>query len=340
LTYNLNELQNNAIKDPKNILEATLIAVSFLNKTKIADDFIDAIYEAKGLTGEKLTKILSDNFYHYYKLETPSENVTKRLQFKDSKYLLELFKSNEKFRDAFVDLITLMETSPEKNNIELFNNLPPNIETRRQFEELGLNYDNWSNGEPISFTTDKGYTFRKVDMNNIPYALFLGDHSDCCTRTNGRYSYSAVSYIRNKMFQAIEVLEKNNKPIGNTMCYIATTEKIPCLILDNIEISPPYKNIDNVDFLKGFYMIAKKISEKIGTKPNSTIFLGTHNDIDSTYFPSYLYNTYIVGSSGDERVYFDTLRRAEKTKYLKKGNLMFLHPLEVFTPTLYDSQGL
>ena len=143
------------------------------------------------------------------------------------------------------------------------------------------------------------------------------------------------------MFQAIEVLDKDNNPIGNTMCYIATTEKIPCLILDNIEISPPYKNIDNVDFLKGFYMIAKKINEKIGTKPNSTIFLGAmSNDIDTTYFPSYLYNTYIVGSSGDDSVYFDTLRRAEKTKYLKKGNLMSLHPIEVFIPTLYNSQDI
>ena len=121
--------------------------------------------------------------------------------------------------------------------VELFNNLPQNIETRKQFEELGLNYDKWSGSEPISFTTDKGYTFRKVDMNNIPYALFLGNHSDCCTRTNGLYSYSAVSYIRNKMFQAIEVLDKNNKPIGNTMCYIAKLNDIPCLVLDNIEMN-------------------------------------------------------------------------------------------------------
>ena len=318
LTYNLNELQNNAIKDPKNILEATLIAVSFLNKTKVADDFINAIHEEEGLTGEKLTKILSENFYHYYKLETPPENVTERLQFKESKYLLELFKSNEKFRDAFTDLITLMETAPEKSNIELFNNLPQNIETRKQFEELGLNYDKWSGSEPISFTTNKGYTFRKVDMNNIPYALFLGNHSDCCTRTNGLYSYSAVSYIRNKMFQAIEVLDKNNKPIGNTMCYIAKLNDTPCLVLDNIEMNKSYKTFeDDQHILDNIKDVAKQITHQIGT-PDMPILLGTRtNDISTIHLKSYLYNTELVGSSGKNNVYFDFARRALKTDEIK-----------------------
>lgn len=320
LSYNLNELRNKAIKEPKNILETTLIAVSFLNKTKIADDFIDAISEAKDLTGEKLTKILSDNFYHYYKLETPSENVTKRLQFKDSKYLLELFKSNEKFRDAFADLITLMETAPEKSNLELFNDLPQNIETRKQFEELGLNYDKWSGSEPISFTTDKGYTFRKVDMNNIPYALFLGNYSDCCTRTNGLYSYSAVSYIKNKMFQAIEVLDKNYKPIGNTMCYIAKLNDTPCLVLDNIEMNKSYKTFeDDQHILDNIKEIAKQITNQIGA-PDMPILLGTRtNDISTIHLKPYLYNTELVGSSGKNNVYFDFARRALKTDEIKSS---------------------
>ena len=338
LTYNLNKLRNNAIKEPKNILETTLIAVSFLNKTKVADDFINAIHEEKGLTGKKLTKILSENFYHYYKLETPSKNVTERLQFKDSKYLLELFKSNEKFRDAFVDLITLMETSPEKNNIELFNNLPPNIETRRQFEELGLNYDKWSGSEPISITTEKGYTFRKVDMNNIPYALFLGNHSDCCTRTNGLYSYSAVSYIRNKMFQAIEVLDKNYKPIGNTMCYIAKLNNIPCLVLDNIEMNQSYKTFeDDQHILDNIKEIAKQITRQIGA-PDMPILLGARtNDINTIHLKSYLYNTEVVGSSGKNKVYFDFARTTLRTDEIKISPEDF-HPLtENYTEPLKHS---
>ena len=336
LAYQLNELRNNSIKDPKTIFEVALLTVS---NSVIANKILEDMHSPKNLNSKDLTSLLNKNIHSYFNIEAPSESTQKRLEIKDNKYLIELIKSNDDFDVKYKDLILLLEKHPEKTNLEIFNSLPQNIETRRQFEELGLDYDKWVDSEPLSETLDN-YTFRKVDMNDIPHALFLGNHSDCCTRTNGLHSDSAVSYIKNKMFQAIEVLDKDNNPIGNTMCYIVKTAEAPCLILDNIEMSPPYKNIDNVDFLKGFYMIAKKINEKIGTKPNSTIFLGTSNDIDTTYFPSYLYNTYIVGSSGDERVYFDTLRQAEKTKYLKKGNLMSLHPIEVFIPTLYDSQGL
>lgn len=337
LAYQLNELRNNSIKDPKTIFELALLMVS---NSVMANKILEDIHSSKDLNSKDLTSLLNKNIYSYFKLEAPSEITQKRLEIKDYKYLIELIKSNDDFDVKYKDLILLLEKHPEKTNLEIFNSLPQNIETRRQFEELGLDYDKWVDSEPLEYTADK-YTFRKVDMNNIPYALFLGNYSDCCTRTNGLHSDSAVSYIKNKMFQAIEVLDKDNNPIGNTMCYIVKTAEAPCLILDNIEMGPSYIYKDDIDFLKGFYIIAKKINEKIGTKPNSTIFLGTmSNDVDTTYFPSYLYNTYIVGSSGDERVYFDTLRQAEKTKNLKKGNLMSLHPLEVFIPKLYDSQSL
>ena len=64
------------------------------------------------------------------------------------------------------------------------------------------------------------------------------------------------------------------------------------------------------------------------------------NDIDTTYFQAYPYDTHIVGSSGDERVYFDTLRVARETQYFKKVRSMYLYPIEVFYPKNPDLNSL
>ena len=78
-------------------------------------------------------------------------------------------------------------------------------------------------------------------MNNIPKSLFLGDEADCCTRVNGSFAKSSISYITSKMIQAIEVFH-NQLPIENTMCYFAKINDRPALILDNIEVKPQYLN--------------------------------------------------------------------------------------------------
>ena len=113
-------------------------------------------------------------------------------------------------------------------------------------------------------------TVKKVDMNNIEKALFLGDDAACCTSVKGFNSWSAPNYIMTKAIQAIEVKDRKNS-VGNTMCYLAKVDGKTSLILDNIELKPQYQYNKNIK--EGIIKFAKKLCKEIGT-PDIDIYAG------------------------------------------------------------------
>ncbi len=247
LTREKRELLENSIKDPKEILEKTLI-ISALNKNGMCEEAKELLAvlnpkteNDKRLYNETLNRIL----FGFYGVEKLDDSILEKLNFQNSKYLPRLFYTKQDFKTIFKELIDLLINNPEKTNLEIFNELSKNIQTRLEFEKYGLDYNKWVKYNPdsqIEYILDENnkIVVKKVDMNNVPKALFLGDEADCCTRVNGVHAKSAVSYITSKMIQAIEVYH-NNLPVANTMCYLAKVNNKLALILDNIEVKPQYR---------------------------------------------------------------------------------------------------
>lgn len=113
-------------------------------------------------------------------------------------------------------------------------------------------------------------TIKKIDMNNIEKALFLGDDAACCTSVKGCNAWSAPNYIMTKAIQAIEVKDEKNS-VGNTMCYLAKVDGKTSLILDNIELKPQYQFNESIK--KAIINFAKKLCKEIGT-PDIDIYAG------------------------------------------------------------------
>lgn len=111
---------------------------------------------------------------------------------------------------------------------------------------------------------------QKVNMNDIPKSLFLGNDSACCTATDGCNAWTSSAYILNKCIQAIE-FKKGDTSIGNTMCFVAHVNGNLSLILDNIEVKSEFQYSE--ELRNAIIDFAKKLCAELG-KPNMSIYVG------------------------------------------------------------------
>ncbi len=309
LTREKRNLLENSLKDPKEILEKSLI-ISALNSNGLKDKAFELLKvlnpkneEEKKLYNETLNRIL----FEYYGFEISNDKILEKLNFQNNKYLPRLFYTNQDFIKEFNKLIQLLLENPDKTNLEIFNELPKNIQTRLDFENSGIDYDKWVSYDPdskVEYNIDKQNKLvaQKIDMNNIPKALFIGDESSCCTRVNGVFAKSIVNYITSKMIQAIEVCH-NNLPIANTMCYFAKINGRIALILDNIEVLPQYKNDDKVRDI--IFEYAKQLMNEIGHTNMPIMLSNKRNDVKLGGYKSYYYSIDIIGNTLNDSIYID-----------------------------------
>lgn len=112
---------------------------------------------------------------------------------------------------------------------------------------------------------------QKVNMNDVKYALCLGNHSHCCTALGSQSNeWAAPLYVLSKCISAIEVLA-NGKPVGNTMIYMAKVNGELSLVLDDIELQAKFQNNDKIKDMIIKY--AQQLCEEVG-KPNIHIYAG------------------------------------------------------------------
>lgn len=173
-------------------------------------------------------------------------------------------------------------------------------------------------------------TVQQVDMNNISHSLFLGNDASCCAAIGtGMKQAIAPNYIKNKMISGMEVLV-NDKPVGNTMCYIAEVENKPALVLDNIELKKDYmKESINNKIRDLMFDYAKNFTKELGN-PDMPIYVGQNrNKLNLKNYPIENKEMKIIGSSGEDRIYIDTI--AQECKF--DGNTTFTSCLyEIFNP--------
>ena len=235
-----------------------------------------------------------------------------RLNFKNSKHLNSLISSDAAFWNKYMDLLSLLKQDKNKSIKEIFNDLKPNQETKRQFEELGINYDNWVKFNPKSFVEKEiilkdgkkaKIKVQKADMNDIKHSLFLGNYASCCTAVGyGANQASAPNYVINKMISCIEV-KLGKEDIGNTMCYIAEIDKKPALIIDNIELKNPYRENDKIR--DAIIEYAKIMVGEIGNK-DMPIYASTNKHaVNMNQFLEEKKEFKIAGSNGERETYFD-----------------------------------
>ena len=418
------------MKDSNEILDSTLASYSKQNKSFIQD--------------------LLNNIVR----KDSNDILCKQLDFKNNKYLSKLVSANQDFKTTYKKMLSILNQNPTKSITNTILELPQNITTKKQFEELGVNFNKWitsdsklqtiikgnpkqqnviksleqildspifgflsnykeqklrkeisingyqlkkqdsfptntligsnekqnslklfKENQPVSFkdlpplinvltdfikkdalwnspdknikaniakktiefyikgikekmilasnepkTGDIKITVQHVDMNNITHSLFLGNDASCCMAVGSGFRQSiAPNYIMNKMITAIEILS-NDKPIGNTMCYIAEIDKKPALVLDNIEIKQDFRFCDiNNSIKETLLAYAKQFGNELGIE-SSSIYIGANrNKINLNDYPILRKDIKIIGSSGEDKIYIDSISKEttvdEKNSY-------------------------
>lgn len=306
VTKSRQELLNRALKDPKDILEAALV-INSLKTSNVRDlKRLVTLYSQKDDEScFELKSFLNKKLFNNMGFNIPSSKTLEKLDFTNSKYLSKLFYAPSRFNVEFAKLIRLLEKQSSKTTIEVLNNLPQNKLTQKVFQRYGFDYDLWTNPTSVPPLKlfglgNRDLTIRKVDMENFEHSLFLGEMSNCCTKINGKFGECSVTYIKNKMIQAIEILD-GEQSIGNTMCYMAMLDEKPCLILDNIELKPQYHG--SAIIKEGVFNFAKNLAKKICGKDIPVYLCPKRNDISVDDMKLKLGDLMLVGDTGEDSVY-------------------------------------
>ncbi len=85
-------------------------------------------------------------------IDTPyNKDTAKKLNLTSNKFLSNIFATDEDFKENLQSLVEILGKDSDKSVIEALNGLEQNIETKRQFAELGINYDKWVNADKNSY---------------------------------------------------------------------------------------------------------------------------------------------------------------------------------------------
>lgn len=314
LTTKNRKMVANSIKDYRDKLILTQ-AIAMLSEENYSQETIDRIVKTLLKSyAEPNRKNIAKRQEIFNNIVTQDSNGKhcSQLDFKNNKHLNNLISSDYDFWENYKNLLSLLTQNGKKPIEKIFNNLEPNKETKRQFEVLGINYDNWVKFNPKSFVEKEiilkdgkkaKIKVQKADMNDIKHSLFLGNYASCCTAVgSGANQASAPNYVINKMISCIEV-KLGKEDIGNTMCYIAEIDKKPALIIDNIELKTPYR--ENDEIRDAIIEYAKKMVGEIGVK-DMPIYASTNKHaVNMNQFLEEKKEFKIAGSNGERETYFD-----------------------------------
>ena len=333
LTKKSQELLSNKLNyDPDTVINKINILANSDNNSNNSNDtkilyhtIIDLMQNPAQNEDEQWQKLVYDRVF--LKLGIPYDNeFINRINLDNNKYIGKILSGNTDLIKGLNEIFNLIRNNPDKSISEIFNELPSNKITKTEFEKHGIDYDKWVNFDKNSYQTVKTYSqkngdivIRKVDMNNIGKAIFLGNEAGCCTAIgSSRFQSSAPFYIKHKFTSAIEILDNNN-PVGNTMCYFANVENELALILDNIQLKSGYKNDNNIK--ENIITYSKKLCAEVG-KPNIPVYVvGHRNSIDLSDYKTFDCICKIIGDSGDDYVYLDS--KTDFTKIDPNKNFLF-----------------
>ena len=112
----------------------------FINLIQPKSPEADAVWDRK--VNEKIFEKLGVEY---------DEALAKKLDLLKCRYLSHMLVSSEDFFKNMKILVEHIKNNPDKTITETFNSLEQNLETRRQYEALGVDYDKWVNVDKNSY---------------------------------------------------------------------------------------------------------------------------------------------------------------------------------------------
>lgn len=163
---------------------------------------------------------------------TYTPELSRRLNLADNKYLSTFFHANPGFKENFGEMVDHIVDNPDKSIREIFDELPQNIETQRQFEKYGIDYDKWVSANKDSYlvveveasaqkSRQAAIANLEADLNDPDFKAIPKEETDkiykaleeigVTTKTKKEPRYDEDGFIRG--YDDITRLYVNDKPI-------------------------------------------------------------------------------------------------------------------------------
>ena len=151
-TRELRELLQNRVKmDPQTRIDR-LQALAALNQMSDIDleHYIDLIKDSSPENNRAWNIEINKAIFKPLNMQYDAE-LSKKLDLASNKYLDKILSADDDFFDGLRVLFEILHNNPQKSVKEALNELPQNIETRRQFKKMGLDYNKWVDVDKNSY---------------------------------------------------------------------------------------------------------------------------------------------------------------------------------------------
>ena len=129
--------QKEALKNTQDSRTVTMSPQALSDLTRMVEHHINQVNNDIAFN-----RAITDKIYNKHNVK-PSEELQDKINY-DPKYTIKLLSADTDFSPEYRKLIELMDKDPNKPLSELRETIPENQETRKLFEENGLDYEKWT----------------------------------------------------------------------------------------------------------------------------------------------------------------------------------------------------
>ena len=227
LTKSNRNLVEKSIKDPKDKILAGHAAVLMKDEPKKLRYLLPTLNDNTKTGIRKRNKMLNNCF-----LTNSYGQIENRIDFRKTKFILELICSDSDFYNNFKALIDNLAKHPNKTVEEVINKYDFNKETQKQFSKLNINYNNWTKFNPqsnikkvitIDTSTQKQHAIKNLeaDFNDELFSKIPPEEFSKLEKAMSKKGYhlieqSSTAYTDDGFFDSVQnnfKIFKNNSPI-------------------------------------------------------------------------------------------------------------------------------
>ncbi len=155
-------------------------------------------------------RAITNKIYNKHNVN-PSEELQDKINY-DQKYTIKLLSANQEFSPEYRKLIELMDQDPNKPLSELRETIPENQQTRKLFEENGLDYEKWTKFDE---TFEKPFTL-EIDARSALASVQRNAAAEFSSELFSNLAQKDKTFIESVIADVYKNKFKTEKPDGYT----------------------------------------------------------------------------------------------------------------------------
>ncbi len=189
-----------------------------------------------------------------------------------------------------------------KNNKYWKNNENSDIKTFK--DHIKIHKKNIQDLETLKNSKEE-LSVRLWNKNDIGRNLFFGNHVGCCTSIGSFNSFAAPQHLMNSFVNGIEIVDRNDNSMGNSMCYFADVDGELTFVIDSFEANG--KLGASKDVTDAIIDYAKQVCKEMGRADTKIMFGPNYNKLNFEKLHLTPAHTINVIGCADETTYIDAL---------------------------------